>query len=222
MSAVSATPNRALALDFLRISLCAGVVLYHYTPVRCSTGPFMVIGFFVLSGFLMGMAFQRMTVLDPTTFYTHKSKRFLPMLAATILFSVLAKFYIGRGLPTAADFSWGNFSIPVFMVWYNTPTWYMGVELLLLLAAPFFFFLYHRKNGILLLFIGCSAFTCFLFSQVPYASKFGDGLYFSPVARCWQFVAGILAAQLVSARYKVTFTPLSLSSQQSRRIAGGV
>lgn len=182
----------------------------------------MVIGFFVLGGFLLGMAFQRMTALDSAAFYIHKSKRFLPMLAATMLFSVLAKIYIGKGLPTAADFSWGNFSIPVFMEWYNTPTWYMGVELLLLLAAPFFFFLYHRKHGILLLFIGCSAFTCFLFSQVPYAAKFGDGLYFSPIARCWQFVAGILAAQLVSDRYKVTFTPLSLSSQCSRRTGGGI
>lgn len=222
MSTVSVTQNRALALDFLRISLCAGVVLYHYTPVRPCTGPFMVIGFFVLGGFLLGTAFQRMTVLDSAAFFSHKGKRFLPMLAAAMLFSVLGKIYIGKGLPTAADFSWGNFSIPVFMKWYNTPTWYMGVELLLLLAAPLFFFLYHRKNGILLLFISCAAFTCFLFSQVPYAAKFGDGLYFSPVARCWQFVAGILAAQLVSGRYKVAFAPLSLSTVALRKIGGGI
>lgn len=162
----------------------------------------MVIGFLVLRGFLLGTAFQRLDILNPSTFYTHKCKRFLPMLIVALLYSLVGKLIIGKPtLPPADDFSWGNFSIPGFLEYYNLPTWYMGVELLMLLNAPFFFFLHKTKHGIILFFLASAAFTVLLFSQVPYAAQFGDGLYFSPVARCRQFVAGILAAQLFSGRY---------------------
>lgn len=217
MGTHTTSSNRALALDFLRISLCAGVVLYHYTPNRPSIGPFMVIGFLVLSGFLLGMAFQRFDTLNPSTFYAHKCKRFLPMLIAALLFSMVGKFLIGKALlPPAVDFSWGNFSIPLFLEYYSVPIWYMGVELLLLLCAPFFFFLHQTKHGILLFFLACAAFTGLLFSQVPYAAKFGDGLYFSPVARCWQFVAGIVAAQLFSGYYQLPWLSKITTSTKNK------
>lgn len=193
--------KRSLGLDLLRIALCAGVILYHYTRIRPSIGPFMVIGFFVMSGFLLGLSFARTEELVPSTFYAHKCRRFLPMLTAAMLFGFFVRILLGQPMPPNGFLSWGNFSLPTFMEWYNVPTWYMGVELILLLAAPFFFFLYRMKNGVLFFLLGSAAFACFLFAHVPYAAKFGDGLYFSPIARCWQFVAGLFAAQIFTGHY---------------------
>lgn len=198
----STRPRRAFALDFLRISLCIGVVFYHYSIIRPASGPFMVIGFFVLSGFLLGTAFSRIEILDSAVFYSQKSKRFLPILIAALLFSYLFKIRDGEFLPPE-NFNWVNFSLPSFLSWLDVPAWYMGVEILLLLSAPFFFWLYKTRHGILLFFIGSALFSCFLFSQVPYAAPFGKGLYFAPMARCWQFVAGLLAAQLIFDHYGI-------------------
>lgn len=202
MGTHTTTHFRAHALDFLRISLCAGVVLYHYTPDRPCIGPFMVIGFLVLSGFLLGLNFAQHNILDPTRFYAHKCKRFLPMLTAVLFILFCLRLLLGHELVPPPNFEYGNFSIPLFLEWYNIPTWYMGVELLLLLAAPFFFFLHQSKGGIPTVCVGAALFSYFLFSRVPYEAPFGDGLYFSPIARCWQFMAGILSAQILTGKYR--------------------
>ncbi len=182
--------NRALLLDIFRIILCLGVVVYHYTPVRPSSGPLMVNGFLVMSGFLIGCAFLRNNVLDVSKFYESKARRLLPMLFVVVVMSV-AGCWLGKGY-IVKDF-YGTMDLVDIAKMYNVPLWYIVVECALLLAVPMFYWLY--KSGKLVhMCILMALYTCFMFNGVPENSIFGGGLYFSPVARCWQFLLGIVSA----------------------------
>lgn len=198
--------ERALLLDVFRIILCIGVVVYHYTPERPSSGPFMVIGFFVMSGFLLGLYFDKHSELDVIDFYRKKSKRLLPLLITALLMGVGCKLVKFAGcldvnclFPPYTSEQWVNCNIAKLVMWYNTPLWYMVVEIGMLLFAPVYFVMYKQKSciGILSLLIGSICVSVFLYSQLPCSPKpFAGELYFSTLYRAWQFIAGLAAAQL--------------------------
>ena len=191
--------QRSSCLDLLRCFLCVGVVVYHYTPERPSSGPFMVVGFIVLSGFLVGRMLFRLQTFDIVAFYHKKAVRLLPMFACAWLFGVACRLLyclLDDGAPPfLPPINWGKFSLVEFVDYYNMPCWYMVVEFAFLLAVPFLFVLTRKKWGIAQFTLLSGLFSAFLFSRIPFRAAFGDGLYFSPVARIWQFSAGILAAQ---------------------------
>lgn len=182
--------NRALLLDLFRIILCLGVVVYHYTPERPSSGPLMVNGFLVMSGFLIGCSFLRNNVFDVSKFYAGKTRRLLPMLFVVVVMSLacygLGKGYIVNGL-------YGKMTLVDFAMVYNVPLWYIVVECALLLAVPMFYWLY-KSGKLVFMCILMACYTWFMFNGVPEKSMFAEGLYFSPLARCWQFVLGIVSA----------------------------
>lgn len=187
--------SRAILLDIFRIILCLGVVVYHYTPERCSSGALMVNGFFVLSGFLLGCSFLRKSTFDVIEFYGHKFRRLFPMLFVVALGSIVLHILIGKPLPHWESQAWGAFNLTGFLEYYNPPLWYMVVECTFLLLAPFFYYLL-RINKLCVILGGVICLTAFLYSRVPDNAPFGDGLYYSTIARCWQFMAGIAAAWL--------------------------
>ena len=136
----------AILLDIFRIVLCVGVVIYHYTPVRPCSGPFMVIGFFVMSGFLLGLHFNKQKTLDVNVFYHKKAKRLLPLLIISLLLAVGCKIIkhasnlnINSLVPPYSANEWVNCNIAKVVMWYNAPLWYMVVELAMLLFAPLYF-----------------------------------------------------------------------------------
>lgn len=191
--------QRSSCLDLLRFFLCVGVVVYHYTPERPSSGPFMVIGFIVLSGFLVGRMLFRLQTFDIVAFYRKKAVRLLPMFAFAWLFGVACRllyWIVDDGAPPfLPPINWGKISMVEFVGYYNMPCWYMVVEFAFLLLVPFLFALTRKRWGIALFTLLSGLFSAFLFSRIPFRTPFGGGLYFSPVARIWQFSAGILAAQ---------------------------
>lgn len=159
----------------------------------------MVIGFLVLSGFLLGTMFNRVQALDVTQFYVGKARRLLPMFLAALLAGVcISAIHAGWGhiLPPWSSHEWGHCHLSEWLAHYDSPLWYMVVEFSMLLLAPFLFFLHKRKCGMVCFFILAIAVAAIMFSQVDYLSNRGDGLYYSPVARCWQFVGGVFAARL--------------------------
>lgn len=194
--------NRAPMLDVLRILLCVGVTFYHYTPIRPASGSFSVLGFLVMSGFLLGIHFDKIAELNVVRFYQSKIKRFMPMFLIALLFGIVymasrswkdtGEIVLLEGMTTAL---WGNFDLVRFVSRFNSPLWFMVVEFCMLLAAPFFFVLYKRRFIIVFL-VACTLVSWFLYQQIPYASNRGSGLYYSPLARCWQFIAGMTAAWL--------------------------
>lgn len=195
-------PRGANGLDILRIFLSLGGVVYHYTPVRPSSGPFMVIGFLVLSGFLLGLFFEKSDSFDVNRFYSAKLKRFMPIFLLSLLPCVLSRVMMHQALMPLPPRAWGEVDLTALVEWYNVPAWYMVVEFSMLLEAPLFYFLYKSRYGLQVCFLLAVLYAGFLFSQVPYGAPFGAGLYFSPSARCWQFLSGIVMARLWSRRNK--------------------
>ena len=187
-------------LDYLRIALCSGVVYYHLTFPRPSCGSFMVIGFLVLSGFLLGVMFNRIDHLDVEVFYANKARRLLPTLILALL-AGMCMIGVSTGwahlIPQHTSYEWGHLRLSQWINYYNSPMWYMAVEISMLLLAPFFFFLHKRRYGIVCFFALAFTVSAIMYSQVTYAANRGDGLYYSSLARCWQFVGGVLVAQMV-------------------------
>lgn len=188
--------ERALLLDVFRIILCIGVVVYHFVWPRPSSGPFMVNGFLVMSGFLVGMMFRKRETLDVAAFYAVKVRRLLPLFLVALVLGIAYHVYDDSLLPEWSEGTWGCFRAADFLSHFNTPLWYMVVECMLLLAVPFFFFLHRSRWGIPCAALSFMLLTACLFAQIPYAAPFGKGLYYSPLARCWQFVLGIAASGL--------------------------
>lgn len=193
--------ERAFWLDVLRVLLCTGVVVYHYTPDRPSSGPMCVDGFFVLSGFLLAGGFARMqrrSGMNVCTFYQNKLKRLLPTLTVSLFLGflcTLATHLASHGAtPLFRSWQGSDFRLADFLGYYNAPSWYMVSELSFLTLAPFFYFVYDRGKGwMYALSAATAAFAAFLYARVPFASIFGQGLYFEPQARLWQFTAGLCA-----------------------------
>lgn len=170
--------------------------MYHYTPVRPSGGPFMVIGFLVMSGFLLGLFFEKSESFDVNRFYGSKLKRLMPIFLLALLPCVLSRVAMHQALMPLPPRAWGEVDLTSLVEWYNMPAWYMVVEFSMLLAAPFFCFMYKSRYGLQIGFLLAVLYAAFLFSKVPYGAPFGSGLYFSPSARCWQFLSGIVVARV--------------------------
>ncbi len=187
--------RRAVGMDLFRIILCLGVFVYHLTPVRCSSGPLSVNGFLVMSGFLVGVSVFCGCEFNTDIFYRKKCKRLLPMCVLAFLIAVVGRLVEGGVFPEWLPQQWGHFSPVRFVMHYNSPMWYMVVEILLLLLVPFFVFLSRVKYLLELYFAALVVVVYFLFTRVPDNTLFGAGLYYSPFVRSWQFLAGMLAGR---------------------------
>lgn len=203
--------GRYFWLDVLRVFLCTGVLIYHYTSPRPSSGPFCVDGFFVMSGFFLAAGFDRMLEkggMDVGAFYKSKARRLLPTLVASLL---IGFFYLWAALPfddtlTLYPTWWkSNFRFGNVLEHYNVPAWYMASEFALLVFAPLLFIFYRRgKWTMVTLFLIMAAYTAMLYGNVEFAEPFGYGLYYQPQTRMWQFLAGMMAWKIFSGvRYGV-------------------
>lgn len=186
-----------------------GVVVYHYTPERFSTGPLMGNGFLVMSGFLVGASVFSAKGLNVHHFFNSKCRRLLPMFLLALLFGIVAHVLNGANLPTWPAPKWGSFDIVTFISFYNVPLWYMVVEFTMLLLVPFFVFLASARWRLEICTLLLMLTSLLLFSRVPENAPFGEGLYYSPIARCWQFMLGLSSAKILSSIniVKLTLNP---------------
>ena len=196
-------PRRTPLLDVLRIILCIGVVFHHFTPERPASGPFMVLGFFVMSGFLTGIHFHSRYELNAKQFYQHKIKRLFPLFLTALITGIILKgiqcFYLNPGeagmIPHMNINQWVHLNLAQLAGYYNAPLWFMIIEFYLLICVPLLFWFYHRKWALAGLLLISMLTSYFLYQQIPYSSDHGCGLYYSPIARSWQFIAGLVIAK---------------------------
>ena len=191
---------RSVGSDLLRCFLCAGVIFHHYRPVEPGVGAFMVVGFFVLSGYLLGLSLCNRESLDVRLFYRRKSLRLLPMLIVSLALGF--GFYLAHCLSTGdysdlvAETKYGYFCWTELISHYNPPSWFVFAECYFLILLPFIFFSMKLRFGLLILTVCAAALACALHARVPDTVYMADGLYKLPAARLWQFCAGMLAAQM--------------------------
>lgn len=203
-NSIPAAASRKPALDFIRIVFCLMVVCEHYLVPAPPSGAIAVIGFCVMSGFWIGPLLERKE-LDVVSFYRGKARRLLPLLGLALLsgfvLAVVFSYHV-RNMAHWNVFSHTDFSILKIMYFYDVPAWYMNCELMFLLLVPFFYAL-CRANilwyAAVLAFLFLTAFA--LYSHVPEGIPRGGGLYYSPLARMWLFMAGVLAYRMI--RWKV-------------------
>lgn len=135
---------RSVGLDLLRCFLCAGVIFHHYRPEEPGVGAFMVVGFFVLSGYLLGLSLCNRESLDVRLFYRRKSLRLLPMLIVSLALGF--GFYLAHCLSTGdysdlvAENKNGYFCWTELISHYNPPSWFVFAECYFLILLPFVFF----------------------------------------------------------------------------------
>lgn len=90
----------------------------------------------------------------------------------------------------------GKFSFGTFCLILQWPALVLTIEFNMLLIAPFFFVVIRKRLVLHLLFVVLLGVSAFLYAQVPYMADRGAGLYYSTIARSWQFVAGMVAADV--------------------------
>lgn len=181
----------------MRILLCAGVTIYHFTPERPASGSFMVLGFFVLSGYLLGRRFFTRNELDVCTFYRDKFIRLVPMFIAAFIFGVfmtgVKAFITGEGGILPTEYEWASFNLATFVSHFNSPCWYIIDLLALMAVAPLFFFFSRYKYGLISAIAAVLLLGIMIHGHLPHYHK---GPYYMPLVRSRQFMAGMLAAQL--------------------------
>lgn len=218
-NSIPAAASRKPALDFIRIVFCLMVVCEHYLVPAPPSGAIAVIGFCVMSGFWIGPLLERKE-LDVVSFYRGKARRLLPLLGLALLsgfvLAVVFSYHV-RNMAHWNVFSHTDFSILKIMYFYDVPAWYMNCELMFLLLVPFFYAL-CRANilwyAAVLAFLFLTAFA--LYSHVPEGIPRGGGLYYSPLARMWQFMAGVLAYRMI--RWKVLAGAYFFSFREGNRM----
>ncbi len=192
--------NHLAGLDALRLLLCAGVVFYHYIYPRPSSGPLAVIGFFVLSGYLCARSLRNNS-FDNLRFFRSKARRLLPTLLSSTLFAAAVLAFRTATTPDASftalwkQWTLAHYSLHGFIEIVNIPAWYMQGEILCLALTPLLWAAMSRKTSAICLFLLLFSTALVRFLQIPWAAPFGEGLYFDPLCRVWQFMAGMLCAR---------------------------
>ncbi len=201
-------PGRSVKLDILRIVLCLGVFYSHFgwTP-GIAIGSVCVMGFFVLSGYLMQSSFYKTKddAFNAAKFYSSKAKRFLPIYLIAFFISIIAAYLISwrDGVDMRIPpLNVAEFSLFKFARFWNTPAWYMECLFVFILLAPFLHVLHRTRWGIFFLFIVLLTYASFLYWYYDGTSytKLGmqAALYYSPWSRLWEILAGMLACRACS------------------------
>ncbi len=190
-------------LDVLRMLLCACVLLCHFYPAGGShplAGHVGVLGFFVLSGYLLQKSFYRMeSGFNVEKFFASRAEKLLPLYVCSFLMALLVPLLSPEGwrLPPVEQHIYSVFE---YVWFYNLPAWYMGCLFVFLFMAPFMWWLHSKQGGLVLFFIMTLAFSSFLYWRHDGTSDVLMGMEGRmcpyPQVRLWQFLAGMLAARI--------------------------
>jgi len=214
-------------LTFTRFLAAISIVVYHYGknvfPFSHDAINFIfrqanigVSYFFILSGFVMIIAYHRK---DKIEFWDYMKRRFariypvffLAIIVLLIYFVILGRpiDYKGLVLNITMVQSW----IPGYALSFNFPGWSLAVEMFFYLSFPFLFNHFYKEYSykklivpILIFFIG-SQITLHLMRYSPFyngfPSKSHDLTFYFPLMHLSEFLIGNLAAMFFLKGIKV-------------------
>ncbi|AXB76373.1 acyltransferase [Novosphingobium sp. P6W] len=200
-------PGRLVLLDGLRGVAAIGVVLFHAQLSGAghafSRGYLFVDLFFLLSGFVLTLAFETRFAggLAATPFLRQRLRRFLPMIAAGAAMGFLA--LLGRDYPLVACVlalvvSAAMIPLPMATIFpLNPPQWSLMVELI---ANAVHARWLHRMTSAQLLALACA---CAL-GMAAMMARAGDGNLGAGIAQLpagllragWSYTLGIVLARI--------------------------
>ncbi|MFH2040378.1 MAG: acyltransferase [Chloroflexota bacterium] len=135
-------------LTFFRFLAGVIVVIFHFgrktwigiNIPALTTGPFMVVFFFVLSGFIMTIAYGQQEIVDKGKYWVARFARIAPVYYLAIAIILIDNHLSG----TSTDPYALNYSVFFLQAWFpktpisiNGPSWSLSVEMFFYLIFPF-------------------------------------------------------------------------------------
>jgi peptidoglycan/LPS O-acetylase OafA/YrhL len=210
---------RLESLTGLRIILAILVVIAHasfrvgflkqegWIPDFLShTGHFGVIGFFVLSGFILQKVYDQRT-WTLRSFTVNRIARLYPIYLCGLLFALPIDWY-SPNMPSDHRTEALGLSLVLLQSWtefangrFNGPGWTLSVEAFFYAAFPLLFILIRKKPWVFaILFCVLITYTATIWEA---ASS-----YRFPFNRLWEFMAGMLGVKLInSGKFKLCSMP---------------
>lgn len=207
-------------ITFTRFIASISIVIYHYGlkifPFNHPDISFLfrsanigVSYFFVLSGFVMIIAYGNK---DKISFIDYLQKRFARLYPVYLLaILILLLFQMARPAPNKVDFEGLIVNLTMTQSWFpgyalsfNYPGWSLSVEVFFYLTFPFLYNLVYKKFGfkktiipVLLVFLLSQLFFHYLLYSPFYKgfpSRSHDVFFFFPLMHFNEFLIGNLAA----------------------------
>ncbi len=225
-------------ITFTRFIAALTVVFFHYgqsvfpanVPFlfeNITAGPIAVGYFYVLSGFIMAIAYYKpdksnQKAISKKRYWVARFARIYPVYLLALLLIVAAKY---KGLAE----SWESLPLHLFLLqsWFpgypitlNTPGWSLSVEAFFYLCFPFLL-LWVYKVGIkpltiftIILWLATQYILLVQLNSTDYAPKtqLHDFIYYNPLMHLNSFVAGILCGVYLK---KNASTPTSENSNNA-------
>lgn len=206
----ASTRQEIIPLTSLRYFAALGVVVYHFGPaaglaVPGSLGPLMVTLFFVLSGFVLAVAYLGPARFPVARFLANRLSRIAPIYFVALALMLAIRHYSGREFDARALVlhlgflqSWhADYALSI-----NPPAWSISVEVFFYLLFPLLATrLMSRQPGVgrvvgwALLFwllTQCALLTLFDASSMSDVSSHHLVYYFPPAHLC-SFILGVSA-----------------------------
>lgn len=204
-------------LTFTRFVAAIAIVIYHFgqdiTPFSADSISFLIaqanIGvsyFFVLSGFIMIVAYNRFAKINAADYLKNRFARIYPLIILSVLPFLGALFLF----PDTISLSAILLNLSTIQAWIpgkatvgNFPLWSLTVEIFFYICFPFLFNKFYKKYS--LKSIGITVFTIwcvtvflqnYLLNSMFYKGEGTPGfdfLYYFPLLHLNQFLIGNLA-----------------------------
>ena len=205
-------------ITFTRFIAALTVVFFHYGQTvfpaniaflfeNVTAGPIAVGYFYVLSGFIMAIAYykpdkENQQSISKKKYWIARFARIYPIYLLALLIIVAAKYKtLGENWETLPLHlflfqSW----IPGYPITLNTPGWSLSVEAFFYFCFPFLL-IWVYKYGTKSLFLFCivlwvatQTILLIQLNSVAYAPKNGlhDFIYYNPIMHISSFIAGLL------------------------------
>jgi peptidoglycan/LPS O-acetylase OafA/YrhL len=206
-------------LTFSRFIAAISIVIFHYGtkvfPFNNHHVSFLfkkadigVSYFFVLSGFIMIIAYGSFDKINPAEYYKNRFARVYPLLALSVIPYILLAFFSAdaRLCDALLNLSTLQAWIPGKAIVGNYPLWSLTVEIFFFLCFPFLFNHFYRNYkissiaGVVFLIWAVSVSSQYYLInsgfRTGYESPNNEFIYYFPLLHLNQFLAGNLAGLL--------------------------
>ena len=172
--------------------------------------------FFILSGFIMVVAYFDHAFIDPKKYYISRIARIFPLYIFAIIFflpNIILDYSTTKGIELILNLFALQSWIPTKALSINSPGWSISTEVFFYAIFPFFFNKFYKNKSILVVYI--TIFLFFMASQFiynfllqsdfyqGYPSPSHDILHYFPPMHVSEFLIGNIAGIYYTNNFRV-------------------